>query len=291
MIINCALFHDSIIKYNIGEITPFKKYGFWSLKLGKLCRYFNLQLGNNINRDVIKIKDDIIIFFDAGLTNNDPILDIIARENKGKRLIFYYWNPVSSSILPSKIPNEYEKWTYSYSDSVRYELNYNPTFYCTKIFCEREEHSDILWDVIFIGSDKGRLKQLSYWKRLFEKNNLNTYLYITATHPRIQRWGYKKFIPYDQTLKLIKESKCILDLYLDVKAGLSLRVMEALFLEKKLITNNITIFLCDFYNSDNIFVLGVNDMSRLYDFVNAPYRKIAPSILDKYKFENWLKRF
>ena len=67
--------------------------------------------------------------------------------------------------------------------------------------------------------------------------------------------------------------------------------MEALFLEKKLITNNKDIKNYDFYNPSNIFILGENNIEDIKEFINKPYEKVEQKIIDYYDFEQWLSRF
>ena len=90
---------------------------------------------------------------------------------------------------------------------------------------------------------------------------------------------------------MIKYSKCILDVGNNDNAGLTVRVMESLFLEKKLITNYKNIVKYDFYNKNNIFIIGVDNLEQIKDFINSPYEKIDSEKIKYYDFESWLKRF
>ena len=101
----------------------------------------------------------------------------------------------------------------------------------------------------------------------------------------------KDYVSYDEYLKMIAESKCILDYNQEGQVGLSLRPMEALFLERKLITNNTDIKNYDFYNHDNVFILGEDNINEIKEFINKPYRKVNQDIINYYDFEQWLKRF
>ena len=67
--------------------------------------------------------------------------------------------------------------------------------------------------------------------------------------------------------------------------------MEALFYEKKLITNNKNIINYDFYCKENIFILEKDDIEELPQFLKTPYKKIDNEIVNKYEFENWLEGF
>jgi hypothetical protein len=146
-------------------------------------------------------------------------------------------------------------------------------------------------DVFFIGKEKGRSNDLKKIENRLINLGLSSLFYITANHPRLRQKKYKKHIPYEKVLDYVNESKAILDYYVDPHAGLSLRAMESIFFEKKLITNNQTISEYDFFNPENIFVLEKRNIGELKNFVDAPYVKISKSKKDKYSFEEWINRF
>ena len=75
------------------------------------------------------------------------------------------------------------------------------------------------------------------------------------------------------------------------QTGLTLRAMEALFFQKKLLTDNQEVLNCDFYRQENIFVWGQDDECRLADFLQVPYQKIPEETVSQYTWEAWLDRF
>ena len=59
---------------------------------------------------------------------------------------------------------------------------------------------------------------------------------------------------YYEYLKQIENSRIICEVVQKGQSGLTVRALEALFFEKKLITNNESIIEFDFYDSNNIFI-------------------------------------
>jgi len=102
---------------------------------------------------------------------------------------------------------------------------------------------------------------------------------------------YQRSISYQKILQLIEKSDSILDLLSNPEDGLSLRAMESLFFGKKLITNSLRIAEYDFYKSENIFIIGKDDIEHLPDFLKTPYNQNNQEIIDYYDFDNWVKRF
>ena len=67
--------------------------------------------------------------------------------------------------------------------------------------------------------------------------------------------------------------------------------MESLFLKKKLITSNKNIKNHNFYNKNNIFIIGEDKWKDLDKFINSDYEEIDQSIINYYDFDEWIKRF
>ena len=98
-----------------------------------------------------------------------------------------------------------------------------------------------------------------------------------------------KHIPFEETTKLMKETKIVLDIHKDIQHGLSFRVFEAMGLGKKLITTNADVTNYDFYNPNNIFVWKEDTDSIPEDFLNTSYQELSEPIYKKYSQENWVK--
>ena len=69
------------------------------------------------------------------------------------------------------------------------------------------------------------------------------------------------------------------------------RALEAMLCHRKLITNNKSIVKEDFYNPQNIFIIGVDDNQNVKDFIDSDFVVGDESILKKYDFNNWLNSF
>lgn len=96
-------------------------------------------------------------------------------------------------------------------------------------------------------------------------------------------------IDYKENLEFAKKTKILLDLKLTIHNGLSFRFFEALKYEKKIITDNEDVRNYDFYESANIFILGIDSFEQLEIFINSPYKSIDENIKNQYSFTNWLE--
>ena len=72
-------------------------------------------------------------------------------------------------------------------------------------------------------------------------------------------------------------------------SGLSFRIFESIFYQKKLITNNTEVTKYDLYHEDNIYIWDGReiDIDSLRSFLNKPYHILPSKILNKYSFKTW----
>lgn len=221
---------------------------------------------------------DIVILFDSGCTQNIP--KYIKRKNKNIKIIFWYWNSLDehkNNLFSSNYIDE--MWSYNRFDCKNYNLKYNPQFYLKKSFVSKKEDAT---DILFLGKDKGRKQNILNLKEIFEKNNLECNFYIIESS--------KDYMDYETYLEKLNNSKCVLDYNYSLPCGITLRPLEAMYYEKKLITNNTDIVNYKFYNHNNIFVLGEDNIENLENFIKSPYKKISKDIMDYYSFNSWLSR-
>ena len=247
----------------------------------RVCRKFHLPFEAFFYGDwKSRLNDcDNVILFDNGY--NPEIPKYIKNKNKNIRIIFWYWNSLVE--LGNKIiDTEYidEIWTYNRFDSKNFNLKYNPQFYLKMFDLENKETNT---DVLFLGRDKGREESLRKLESELNGMDVITNFKIVKTSADT--------VKYPDYLKLLEESKCILDYSFTLPCGLSLRPLEALFYEKKLITNNSDIKNYDFYDSNNIFILGEDDINKIKEFIDKPYKKIDEKIVRYYDFYSWISRF
>ena len=207
---------------------------------------------------------------------------------KNIRLIFWYWDPVRIKYSPDKISCKWEKWSFDKNDCKKFGLKYNSTYFFNSIKLPNER---LLYDVFFIGQDKGRLQELLHLKDILENFALKIYFHIIADEKFFyDRKIFRERISYSEVLRNIKESKAILEFVQEKQSGLTLRSMEALFFNKKLITTNNSIKDYDLYCKENIFILGHDDINSIQHFLNSPCKTLDKSLISKYDFNQWLQR-
>lgn len=96
-------------------------------------------------------------------------------------------------------------------------------------------------------------------------------------------------LTYKQNIEKIKHSNIILEINKPGQAGLTLRALEAMAFNKKLITNNASIKKHDFYHPDRIFIWGEDHPDQMPDFIARPVPDIDINLLEKYCADGMLK--
>lgn len=238
------------------------------------------------NKKIITYKVKNIIIFESLLSS---LLVKWINDNIQVNIHVWYWNIVRNTIRPDLLNFKNCKlWTFSREDAKTYNMNFNPPPYFSEILCNTKHK---IYDVVFVGKDKGRLKQLLYWKEQLETKKLKTLFHITPNRTYNVNKNYSKPIPYHESLKLSCVSKAVFD-YIEIdNSGQSMRMMESLFLSNKIITNNRLIKDYDFYNSNNIFILNEDDFDKINEFLDKEYTPIDNHIINNYDFDEFFLRF
>lgn len=196
------------------------------------------------------------------------------------RVIYWYWNPVNKASLPELTRDEkIECWTFDYNDSIKYSMKRNIQYYYG---VDEYKNAPIEYDVYFVGHDKGR------------KDRIDKFSETAKNYGLVFRCDLVKDgqanIPYQKIQERIGKSRAILELNQAGQTGCTLRALEALFFEKKLITDNVSVKNEKFYSPYNIYILGQDEPEQLKDFVMSPYIPLE-GVRDEYTIGAWFWNF
>lgn len=228
---------------------------------------------------------DQIIVFDRIL--GFDILSYIHRKNPKARIIFWYWN-IAKKMIPDKYRKYCEVWSFDEKDCLKYNFRKNIQFYFEQSQLSTRNESTI--DAFFVGRDKGRYKQIKYLYDFLLSQNLKVdFRIVDSVHN--SELCINKPMNYEEIIRLIKNSKCIVEFTQQEQTGLSARALEALFFHKKLITNNINMQNEKMYSPDNVFILGKDSMDKLKEFINKPYHNCNENMEREYSYDTWVKNF
>ncbi|HGU0587204.1 TPA: hypothetical protein ACG651_005155, partial [Escherichia coli] len=250
----------------------------------------------------IHSKNDHAIYF--GIEDYKGISSCVYKFSFCANQAIWLWNPrrtLNISEIEFKILlitlkiTGVQVWTFDYNDSVKYKLNYHPQVYSlefsrqvlNKKLCE-ELTNPVMFDIFFIGVDKGRLELLNTFAKLLDDASLSFSISVLPDknkhYDECERLLAKNAMNYDEYLDKLFQTTAILEIVQPGQGGLTIRTLEALFYNKKLITNNESITEYDFYNADNIFIYKEQDcnIDALKSFLKKNNVIIEQNILRKY---------
>lgn len=206
------------------------------------------------------------------------------------RPIVYYWNPIKSQHEISFLSKYFNVYTYSISDSIKYNLKYNHSF-CVLPDININENHKVKYDTVFIGVDKGRASLLLKYGVFFN----NPYFWVVKDNTSFMnnQISYKdSFLDYNNYITIALQSKSILDLVLCQKYGDTMRIAESILLDKKLITNKSDIKMEKYYHENNILI--VNEATTKKDvqsFLSLPFVNYTSDEKKFFSIEARIERF
>lgn len=269
--------------------------------LRRISLYFNSSFFYKFSMHDMN-KYDVVIIYECIYPLK--VIKKIRERNKQCKIIYWCSNIIDSNkdycFLPNKknvlellsVKNRekfnYYICTFDENDALKYNLLKNNQFipYYETII------TDNCYDLSFIGTCKGRDSLLSKIANICDENNLNyNFAFVgkdVIQDERIKILHHK--LSYKEFLTEELSAKAVLEVVQEGQVGITWRTLEALIYNRKLITNNKNIIEYDFYNSSNIFIIGVDDINKLSQFINSNSIQINNSIIEKYKLNSWAKK-
>lgn len=235
-------------------------------------------------KDILKERPEYINIIDVNITSH--YLKWIKLYFAESQINYIYDNMVGKArnISPSQISDGIRVWTYDDYDSRKYNIRLTNKYWIPDdIFKVRQRP---IYDVFFIGRDKGRGKELCKLEKQLKNMGLTTKFIITKNKRfSLNRSYYQKPIPYEQVLEYDTKSRAVLNVVMDNQEGVTLRDMEATAIGIKLITTNVHIVNKDLYNKNNVFILGVDKIEELSQFLKSEYVNVWNDIKINHSFE------
>lgn len=152
------------------------------------------------------------------------------------------------------------------SEAKKYGITYYPLCYSRSKY----ENLNKIYDICFIGQDKGRINKIYEIFNKAKATNLKMKVIICGEFNNKNKYPEFEFIDsisYDEALKYISQSKFNLEICLEDTTSISIRLYEAIMFNQGLITNNSNIINSPYY--DKSYIYNINDFDNLdLSFVN-----------------------
>ena len=237
-----------------------------------------------------------IIIFDSTLLWTPLLLDYLKRNYKDINVFIYKWNNIRSEEDFNIYKNLCRSQIFDYdkNQADKYNFKYNSIFYNEKYSMPFKKKNVIKYDVFYLGAAKDRLLEIIESISFLKKYNFTYKIIIIGENtigiddPNVI--FTKRRISYLKYLKMLNESNVILDIAKDNQRGLSLRFMESIFFNKKLITTNK--FYSDFKSENISNICYINDEeSNVVKFKTSMFKDYTNYTKKYYSIDEWLERF
>ena len=268
-------------------------------------RYLSHEVEKSLRKGIIKKseKEDIDILFVIAWS-------FLKRENlvylenfyKFKKKKLYLWDDIG------KIKNffEYkdyfnEVYSFDRRDCKNFNLKYRPTFYSERLKFLKKEN-EIKYIFSFIGEYSLRRSDLlkkivQDYKKSFIYLYYSPYIYLLKylfnKEYKMKDIKFSK-ISRENYNNILQESEIIIDLINSKQTGVTQRSLDAIFLEKKIITNNENIKLSPIYLENNVLVINEDQtkeeiISKVNTFLSTEYIKYPEEVIRYYSLDKWIE--
>lgn len=235
--------------------------------------------------------DDILILRPDLIKENLPFV-----KQHGKRLIAYFWDSFSRIPEGKETISYFDKFfSFEPKDVKAHNLLFLPNFYSPDLVVDKNDPTQ--FDLSYVASYDDRLDALEKILVSLSPLDLKTNINILAAktvksknkNEKSITW-FTDVLPRKETIRIMNDSRVLLDIVQPKQEGLSFRFFEAMILEKKIITTNPSVVSYDFYDPKNIFIWKNEDTIPSKDFFTLPYSPLSPDIVKKYSLQNWVIR-
>lgn len=263
--------------------------------------FVKLQIKKHYEEISLNIKDkryDYIFICQAEAT---PIafLKDVRKMNPNARMVLMLWDSVANKVNTlEKLDLFDEVFSFDKKDCEQFGLTFRPLFFDEEYERIAEEEPVFVYDLFFVGTvHSDRYPILNEVKQQFEKNHLNVfyYLYIPSKLMYYQRKLFTKELegsqisefsfegmPSDQLTANLKQSKAVIDIQHPKQTGLTMRTIEMLGANKKMITTNADIQNYDFYHPSNICIVDRENVVVPTEFMTAPFVPVDEKVKERY---------
>lgn len=253
------------------------------------CGLINSYIRNNSYEYIIVIGGKLLLY--------NEWEKILANANSTTKIL-YQWDSMKNFNYSSFIPLFDRTLTFDRGDvDNNNRLEYLPLFYSESGYCDNKIERDI--DLLFIGIwHSDRLQIIDKMYKIAQQHNKKVffkvyYPFLSWLWIRLKKGKsmnskfliFKK-IPLKEVNSLYLRSKCILDIANPNQTGITMRTIECVGANKKLLTTNTQIKKEAFYTEKNIKVFDRNNPKVDFQFIEESYE--YPN-REKYHVSEWVK--
>lgn len=281
--------------------------------VGKTCIRYGIRAYKPVIRKYLeqiiaqnRQKQYDYIFVIKGESLDEEMLDLLRAAYPKAQQILYLWDSVKNVRGCETRMKKYDRvLTFDSRDAEEYDLIFRPLFFGKEYEAAPAENQEYEYDFSFIGTAhtcRPRVVRQLGQERREKGRQFFSFLYLP--HPLV--FAYNKLFNRDyrmvkksdicfapmnvaQIKTVYQKSKCILDVEHQNQRGLTMRTIELVGMQKKIITTNALVKEYDFYHPANIYVIDREHPVVDDNFWDQEYEPVAENILAGYSLETFLR--
>ncbi|MDD7331041.1 MAG: sugar transferase [Absicoccus porci] len=289
--------------YDVRSVTSAKDRALLKISpkifAAKSQEYYESIIEKNKGKDY-----DYILVVKCDMTP-ERVLKRFRKEYPNAKLCLYLWDSIDN------IPGVLEKFEYfdtlhsfDMEDCKKHpELKFRPLFYADE-FCKELSTEDHKYDVSFAGTiHSDRYAVIKEVRKIAAEKGLRSYWFCYLQSKFIyyfykatkKEFADTKIADFDlkkmgskEIASIVDQSKIVLDIQHPKQTGLTMRTIEMVGMNKKLITTNSSIKNYDFYNPNNISVVDRKNVQIDDQFLQSTYEPLTDELYKKYSLQSWI---
>ncbi len=263
-------------------------------QLSKQCNSNHVE---NLIKDYLPQSVDYILVIRPDTITIETLQKLL---KVGKKVVGYQWDGLERFPQVFDYINYFETFlVFDQNDYDTYKGKYSNLEKCENFYFDLDENSANIENsniVYYVGNYiQDRSDDLVSIVHELEQHNVAfdvNLKYHRRTLPINEKniTFFREDFDFKSNIARLKNAKFLLDFKAVEHNGLSLRFFEALKYQKKIITNNNAVQTSDFYDPQNIFIMGQDDLKSLPEFLSSNYKTLPVEIVERYSFSSWLNR-
>lgn len=241
-------------------------------------------LGKEIRNGLKALTSDDAVLF-IGYSEFHLLSSVLKLTPTLRKRFFWNWNPVCEDRKGRRLFNRvrncgFTPYTFEPRDSAVFNVGLLNQFYRMKP--GSRSPARYKFDFYFVGFVKNRGPIIARLQKFLTENGFSVLFHVVD--------DIGQSISYQQNLENICASRCLVELVGDDLQGITLRALEALAFNRKLLTNNKHIVCYDFYHENNVCIYDDKEID-LRSFLNKRNVKIQEAVINSYDVNTWIKAF
>lgn len=282
--------------------------------VGKILNRLNLKFAINrkiknyysgILQRAAEIDYDYLFVISPETMTPNFLMELKLKNNKIKTIL-YLWDSIKNKKNVSIIIEYFDKiLTFDRSDSSMNErIAFLPLFYISAYSNKGITCNHNRYNLAFIGTaHSGRFHIVNAIAKNVGVKNANNFLFYFSPSKLV--FFLKRFLTNElngisinevsfkpmtssDIISVLVNSDIVIDIEHPNQNGLTMRTIEMLGMQKKLITTNKNVVDYDFYKPSNILVINRNDPHIPADFLASTYQPVDETVRNKYSISAWL---